>query len=91
MNIEILGPGCKKCDALGAATTTAVGELGIDAAIVKVTDYGEMAVRGVMSSPGLAIDGTVVSTGRVPSVEAIKDLLRAADDHETAAARGSAG
>lgn len=76
MNIEILGPGCKKCDALGAATQKAADELGIDADITKITDYAEMASRGVMSSPGLAIDGLVVSTGRVLSVDAIKDLLR---------------
>ena len=44
-----------------------------------------------MSSPGLAIDGTVVSTGKVPSVDAIKDLLSAAGDRETAAVRRSDG
>lgn len=78
MHIEILGPGCKKCHAVGAAAEQAVAELGLEAEITTVTDYGEMAARGVLSSPGLAIDGTVVSTGRVPSVQAIKDLLTAA-------------
>ena len=75
MNIEILGPGCKKCDALRTATETAARELGIDADITKITDYAQMASRGVMSSPGLAINGTVLSTGRVLSVDAIKNLI----------------
>ena len=78
MHIEILGPGCKKCHALGLATERAVDELGIDADITKVTDFGEMAARGVMTSPGLAIDGTIVSTGKVPSIAALKDMLTAA-------------
>lgn len=78
MHIEILGPGCRKCHALGLAAERAVDELGIDADITTVTDYGELAARGVMMSPGLAIDGTIVSSGRVPSVAALKDMLTAA-------------
>jgi small redox-active disulfide protein 2 len=78
MHIEILGPGCKKCLALGVAAERAADELGIDADITQVTDVGEMAARGVMASPGLAIDGTVVSTGRVPSAAALRDLIAAA-------------
>ena len=37
------------------------------AASATVTDYAEIATRGVMSTPGLVIDGTVVLAGRVPT------------------------
>ena len=47
------------------------------AEIVKVTDYGEIAAHGVMSTPGLAFDDQVVSTGRVLTAEEIAGLLRA--------------
>lgn len=75
MNIEILGPGCKKCDALGLVTQKAIDELGLDATVTKVTDYAEIAQRGVMSTPALAIDGALVSVGRVLTVEDIKVLV----------------
>jgi len=40
-----------------------------------VTDYAEIAKRGVMSTPGLVIDGTVVSYGRVPGPREIAEWL----------------
>ena len=48
---------------------------GIDAEVVKVTDYGEIMAYGIMSTPGLVIDGKVVSYGRVPSAGDIAVLL----------------
>lgn len=75
MDIQVLGPGCKNCDALETATKQALDELGIDQPITKISDYGEIASYGVMSTPALAIDGDVKVTGRVPSVDEIKSLL----------------
>jgi small redox-active disulfide protein 2 len=65
--IEVLGPGCNNCRRLEAAAREAVVIAGVEAEIHHVTDYAEIAARGVMNTPGLIIDGTVVSTGRVPS------------------------
>jgi small redox-active disulfide protein 2 len=78
MKIEVLGPGCKNCNALEAAAQQALQQLGIDEPITKVTDYGEIASYGVMSTPALTIDGDVKTTGRVPSVDEIADLITAA-------------
>ncbi len=78
MTITVLGPGCKGCAALADATHTAVTQLGFDAEIEKVTDYAEIARVGVMSTPALAIDGKLVMSGRVPTVEQLKDLLSGA-------------
>ena len=75
MKIEVLGPGCKNCENLEKATNEALRQEGIDATVEKVTDYGEIAGRGVMSTPALAIDGEVVSTGRVLSVGEITEIL----------------
>ncbi len=75
MRIEVLGPGCKNCENLEKAAKEALDDLGVDATVGKVTDYGEIAGRGVMSTPALAIDGKVVSTGRVLSVSEITELL----------------
>jgi small redox-active disulfide protein 2 len=77
MEIEVLGPGCKSCNVLEAATAQALDRLGIDQEVTKITDYGQIASYGVMSTPALAIDGDVKTTGRVPSVDEIADLITA--------------
>jgi small redox-active disulfide protein 2 len=65
--IEILGPGCNNCKRLEANAREAVTMAGVDAEVVKVSDYAEITAYGIMSTPGLVIDGKVVSYGRVPS------------------------
>jgi small redox-active disulfide protein 2 len=75
MTIEVLGPGCANCRNLEARTKEAIDSLGVDASIVKVTDFAEIASRGVMSTPALALDGRVVITGRVPSVSEIITVI----------------
>lgn len=76
LDIKILGPGCANCKALETATRQALTRLGLDARIDKVTDFVDIASYGVMSTPGLVVDGSVVSTGRVPTTEQIAELLR---------------
>lgn len=78
MKIEVLGPGCKNCESLEKVTKEALGQLGMDASLDKITDYGEIVAYGVMSTPALAIDGEVVLSGRVPSVGEVKELLATA-------------
>ena len=75
VKIEVLGSGCANCKAVEANAREAVGMAGVDAEIVKVTDYAEIASRGVMSTPGLVIDGQVRSTGRIPSAGDIAEWL----------------
>lgn len=65
--IEVLGPGCNNCKRLEANAREAVMMAGVEAEIIKVTDYAEIAAHGVLSTPGLVIDGKVVSAGRIPS------------------------
>ncbi|MCC6442177.1 MAG: TM0996/MTH895 family glutaredoxin-like protein [Armatimonadetes bacterium] len=65
MKIEVLGSGCANCVALEAEAKAAAAELGIEAEIVKVQDVKEIVKRGVLTTPGLVIDGKVKSAGRV--------------------------
>ncbi|MFH1199139.1 MAG: thioredoxin family protein [Candidatus Omnitrophota bacterium] len=75
MKIEILGVGCLKCKQLIANTEVAVKELNIQAEIGKVTDIDKIIEYGVMMTPALAIDGTVVSAGKVLSKDEIKKII----------------
>jgi small redox-active disulfide protein 2 len=76
--IEILGPGCQRCQSVEAIVREVVAEAGLEAQVSHVTDFVEIASRGVMATPGLVIDGTVVSTGRVPSREQVAGWLGSA-------------
>ncbi len=78
LRVEVLGSGCAKCNQLEANTRTALAQLGIDAQIGHVTDFAQIAAYGVMSTPALVINGTVVSTGRVLTVEEAAELLQKA-------------
>jgi small redox-active disulfide protein 2 len=75
MDVKILGTGCVNCRNLEAVTRAALTELGLDVAIEKVTDPAEIVAWGVMSTPALVIDDTVVLSGRVPPLAQIKQLL----------------
>jgi small redox-active disulfide protein 2 len=78
MIIKILGPGCNNCKTLERVTKEAVAELGINATIEKVEDYGAIAGYGVMSTPALVIDEVVVTSGRVPTPTHLRELLTTA-------------
>ncbi|MFH1288450.1 MAG: thioredoxin family protein, partial [bacterium] len=75
MKIEILGVGCPKCKQLTANVEAAVKELNIQAEIGKVTDIDKITEYGVMMTPALTVDGTVVSSGKVISKDEIKKIL----------------
>ena len=75
MKIEILGVGCPKCKQLTANAEAAAKELDINAEIVKVTDIGKITEHGVMMTPALAVDGKVVSSGKVLTKDEIKNIL----------------
>ncbi len=75
VQIKILGPGCRNCQNLEKETRAAVDELGLDATIEKVTAYPDIAAYGILSTPGLVVDGTVLVSGRVPKRAEIIELL----------------
>ena len=75
MRIEVLGPGCPRCQSLYANVQEAVKQLGLEAEVIKITDMAVIAGYGVMSTPAVAVDGLVKGSGKLFSVEEIKKML----------------
>jgi len=76
MKIEILGTGCSKCEVLTNNVKAAIAKKGIFAQVEKIEDMVKIMEYGVMSTPGLVIDGEVKSTGKLLDVEEIEKLLK---------------
>lgn len=78
LNVKILGGGCANCKRLEAQTRKVVENLGIEAEFEKVTDHEEILKYPILSTPGLVINGKLVSAGRIPSDSEIAGWLQAA-------------
>ncbi|MFB3789659.1 MAG: thioredoxin family protein [bacterium] len=74
--LQILGAGCPKCKQLAETAEMAAREAGMPYQLEKVTNINQIVSFGVMRTPALAVDGTVLVSGKVPSKEEIITLLR---------------
>jgi small redox-active disulfide protein 2 len=78
MKIEVLGGGCANCKKLYESVQKAVLAEGINAEIIKEENYDKIIEYGITSTPAVAVNGKVVSTGRVLKSEEVVSLLQAA-------------
>ena len=76
--IKVLGSGCANCKKLEAITRQSVSTLGIEAEVIKVTEYPEIMKYNILSTPGLVINEKVVSSGRIPSEAEITTFITSA-------------
>lgn len=76
MKIQILGTGCPKCNELAENAKTAAKNSNLEYEMEKVTDIMQISKMGVMITPALAIDGKVVSSGKLLGVDEIAELLK---------------
>lgn len=74
--IKVLGSGCAKCNELEANVKTALTQLQMNITIEHVTDFSQIAAYGVMSTPALVVNGTVISYGKVLKVEEVVTILK---------------
>jgi small redox-active disulfide protein 2 len=75
LTIKVLGPGCANCKKLEVLSRQAVANMGIEAEIIKVTEYPAIMVYNILSTPALVINEKVVSAGRIPSEAEISTFL----------------
>ncbi len=75
-NIKVLGSGCKKCIITTQNIQKRAEALDIEIELEKVEDFAKIASYGVMSTPSVVVDGTVVHTGSVPDATTIDGWLQ---------------
>jgi small redox-active disulfide protein 2 len=75
--VKIYGPGCARCEKTATMVSDAAAKLELDVRVEKVTDMAEIAMAGVMSTPGIAIDGKLVHAGGLPDRAALERWLSA--------------
>jgi small redox-active disulfide protein 2 len=78
LTIKVLGSGCANCKRLEQLANKAVMEMGMQAEVVKVTDYNDIMQYPILSTPGLVINERLVCSGRIPTqAEVITWLVNA--------------
>lgn len=75
--VKVLGPGCKRCQATEEMVTAEAARLGVAVSVEKVTDYAAIAGYGIISTPGIVVDGKVVHAGGLPKAEDVATWLSA--------------
>lgn len=75
-DVKVLGMGCANCKRTAQLVEAVAKESGVEIALSKVEDLPEIMRWGLISTPGVVVDGVVVHAGGVPSKEAIRTWLR---------------
>ncbi|MBY6092693.1 thioredoxin family protein [Maritimibacter alkaliphilus] len=73
--VKVYGPGCKRCEATETLVRDTASKLGIEVDVEKVTDAKSITMAGVMSTPGLSVDGKLVHSGGVPDAAKLENWL----------------
>ncbi|MEJ2021693.1 MAG: thioredoxin family protein [Maritimibacter sp.] len=73
--VKVYGPGCARCTTTAEMVHNAAARLGIEVDVEKITDMAAIARAGVMSTPGIAIDGKLVHAGGLPDADKLEAWL----------------
>ena len=74
-NIKVLGSGCKNCETTAKLINTAAEQAGVEIELEKVTDMVQIMSYGVMSTPGVVVDGKVVHAGGLPGPDQVRSWV----------------
>lgn len=74
--IQVLGTGCAKCKSTVQLVNEVAESEGVSVAVQKVEDIAEIMSMGVMSTPGVVVDGTLVHSGSMPSRAQVVEWLK---------------
>ncbi len=74
--IQVLGSGCRNCEITANLIAQAAREAGVEIQLEKVTDLAEIMAFGVLSTPGVVVDGQVVHAGGLPGPDQVRAWVR---------------
>jgi small redox-active disulfide protein 2 len=74
-NIKVLGSGCKNCETTAKLIKIAAQQAGVEVELEKVTDMAQILSYGVMSTPGVVVDGKVVHAGGLPGPDKLREWV----------------
>lgn len=75
-HIKVLGSGCRNCEVTANAIAAAAKQAGVEIQLEKVTDIAEIMSYGVMSTPGVVIDGRLVHSGSIPGPDQVRAWMQ---------------
>jgi small redox-active disulfide protein 2 len=75
LNITVFGPGCARCKEAEKKVRQVVEQSGIQADVQTVSDIQAMAKAGILHTPGIALNGVVKASGRIPSESEIRNWI----------------
>ncbi|MBR0568157.1 thioredoxin family protein [Azoarcus sp. L1K30] len=75
-DVKVLGPGCARCKTLAEMVQQSADQAGIAIKLEKIDDMATIVGYGVMSTPGLVIDGKLVHAGGLPDAKKIAGWLQ---------------
>ena len=84
--IKVLGTGCANCRATVQRVEQVAQEMGVPITLEKVEAIQDIMAYGVLATPGVVVDGTVVHAGGIPTREKIAGWLRASAESGAVAA-----
>lgn len=76
-DVKVYGPGCARCATAEQMVKDAATKLGVEVTVEKVTDAKSIAMAGVISTPGVAVDGKLVHAGGLPQADKLEGWLSA--------------
>ncbi|AZQ68376.1 thioredoxin family protein [Silicimonas algicola] len=75
--VKVYGPGCARCATTEKMVKEAAAKLGVAVDVEKVTDARSIAMAGVMSTPGISVDGKLVHAGGLPDAAKLESWIGA--------------
>ncbi len=75
LDIKVLGPGCANCQKVESIVREVIAEHQLEASIEKVTDRNRFLDYGLLMTPGLWVNGKLLSSGKIPTKSTVEHWL----------------